>query len=500
MVRSTCLWATFVVMTLGWVVTANAICYDTTAGTVKICSPVNGGHYVSPVLDSSAAVPTSGTTINNLQAWIDGSKRAQTSGSHMDVYISLNPGWHNLTEIAFENNGGKLYARSGFSVFNHEFAYTANALVTNPDGTVSGYVDSVSSGALTATPGSPYLSGQGDSQVGVFGGHYLYLNTNEAPEPGLARFSVNGTTGQLTLLGTIQNGWGSFVTTGQQIATDAGGLHLYIGGQSGSGTATKPALDVLKINSDGSNAQYAGPYSPEINGLYAQPDAMAVDPFGKFLFVFSPIQSNGGSFSTTTPHLLSFVRKSDGSLGSVTTVSTPECSSVDTPWLTITPNGHYLLLNCGVNYAGQTFMGIQVYAVNRTSGQLTYVNHFATHPVRALAIDYTGRYVFAAEDTADLLQVFSLNGSTGALTLLGSYPTGKYPSSVAVDVSNNYVYVTNGSNCYSKQIANGNCSELNPSNNINGWKLNDTTGALTTLSGSPFPSGAGTRAMIFIPR
>ncbi len=496
--RSKFFWVALVCVTFAFSLFANAICYDTTAGTVKICSPLNGGHYVSPLLDSSAAAPTSGTTINNLQSWIDGSKRAQTSGSHMDVSISLIPGWHNLTEIAFENNGGKLSAKSGFSVFNHEFAYTVDDLTSNPP-RVSGYSDSVSSGALPATPGSPYLSDTAQSQVAVFGGQYLYVNSNDGPEPGLLRYSVNGTTGQLTLLGNNQNGWGSFVTTGQPIASDAGGMHLYIGGQSGSGTATTPALDVLKINSDGSNAQYAGPYTYQINGSAVLPDAMVVDPFGKFLFLFSPNQESNGA-STLTPYLLSIVRNSDGSLGSHTITSTPQCSSVDTPWLTITPNGHYLLLNCGVNYTGREFMGIQVYSVNRTSGQLTYVNHFATHPVRVLAIDYTGKYVFAAEDTADLLQVFSLNGSTGALTLLGSYPTGKYPSSVAVDVSNNYVYVTNGGNCYPKQVANGNCTELNPSNNINGWKLNHSTGALTTLTGSPFPSGAGTRAMIFIPR
>src|SRR5579864_1783976 len=89
----------FTMMTFGFL--AGATCFDTTAGTVKICSPLNGGHYVSPVLDSSAAAPSSGTSINNLQAWIDGSKKAQTSGSHMDVFIPLAPGWHNLTEIAF---------------------------------------------------------------------------------------------------------------------------------------------------------------------------------------------------------------------------------------------------------------------------------------------------------------------------------------------------------------------------------------------------------------
>ncbi len=277
MVRSTSLWAIFAVVTLGWVATANAICYDTTAGTVKICSPVNGGHYISPVLDSSAAAPSSGTSINNLQAWIDGSKRAQTYGSHMDVYISLTPGWHNLTEIAFENNGGKLSAKSGFSVFNHEFAYTVDVLGFNEN--ESGYSDAVSSGALTATPGAHYVGDTAQSQVAVGGGHYLYVNSNDGAGAGLVPYSVNGSTGQLTLIGNNQNGWGDFFTDGEPIATDAGGLHLYIGGHINPGGSTQqPALDVLKINSDGSNAQFAGPYSYPINGLYALPDAMGHGP------------------------------------------------------------------------------------------------------------------------------------------------------------------------------------------------------------------------------
>ncbi len=498
MARSKFAWIALVCATFGFNLLATATCYDTTAGTVRICSPVNGSHHLSPVLDSSAAAATSGTSINNLQAWIDGSKMAQTSGPHMDVYIPLTPGWHNLTEIAFENNGLKLSAKSGFSVFNHEFAYTVDVLGVN--GNESGYSAALSSGALTATPGSPYVGDTAQSQVAVLGGQYLYVNSNDGAGAGLVRYSVNGTTGQLTLLGFSQNGWPSgFRTQGQPVAADAGGLLVYIGGVA-SDPAETPEIDVLRVNSDGSNTEFCCPASFSItSGYAAEPDAMAIDPYGKFLYVFSPYQRDSATV-LPTPHLLSIVRDSYGLLGKWTYVNTPECSSEDTPSLAVTPNGKYLLLNCGVNYFGQTFMGIQVYSVNRTTGQLTYVNHFATHPVRAIALDHTGKYVFAAEDTAGMLQVFSLNGSTGALTLLGSHATGKYPSSVAVDVSNNYIYVTNGGNCYPKQIANGNCSELNPSNDINGWRLNYSTGALTTLSGSPFSTGAGARAMIFIPR
>jgi DNA-binding beta-propeller fold protein YncE len=68
---------------------------------------------------------------------------------------------------------------------------------------------------------------------------------------------------------------------------------------------------------------------------------------------------------------------------------------------------------------------------------------------------------------------------------------------VAVDPANKFVYVTNGSFCTPQQIAVGSCIPSD-SNNITGFSFNYIQGTLTTLPGSPFASGAGTRSMVFV--
>jgi hypothetical protein len=66
-----------------------------------------------------------------------------------------------------------------------------------------------------------------------------------------------------------------------------------------------------------------------------------------------------------------------------------------------------------------------------------------------------------------------------------------------VDPSNSFVYVTNGSFCFPKELANGNCTNTS-SSNISGYSFNYTQGTFAALPGSPFASGPGTRSMLFV--
>jgi 6-phosphogluconolactonase (cycloisomerase 2 family) len=52
------------------------------------------------------------------------------------------------------------------------------------------------------------------------------------------------------------------------------------------------------------------------------------------------------------------------------------------------------------------------------------------------------------------------------------FTTGTFPAGVAVDFSGKFLYTANES-----------------SNNVSGFTINSTTGALTPLAGSPFPAG-----------
>lgn len=72
------------------------------------------------------------------------------------------------------------------------------------------------------------------------------------------------------------------------------------------------------------------------------------------------------------------------------------------------------------------------------------------------------------------MSAYSINSSTGALTAVAGSPfaAGTNPSSVAVDKTGSFLYVTNAGN-----------------NNVSAYSINAATGGLTSVGGSPFTSG-----------
>ena len=94
----------------------------------------------------------------------------------------------------------------------------------------------------------------------------------------------------------------------------------------------------------------------------------------------------------------------------------------------------------------------------------------------ALAIHPSGRFVYVANaDASGTIQTFSVTTTgvqAGSLISAGSTPTGSTPTSVAIDPTGSFLYTTNGS-----------------SNDISGFSVDETTGALTPLGGGPVAAG-----------
>jgi 6-phosphogluconolactonase (cycloisomerase 2 family) len=85
----------------------------------------------------------------------------------------------------------------------------------------------------------------------------------------------------------------------------------------------------------------------------------------------------------------------------------------------------------------------------------------------ALTVDPAETFVYVANSADNTVSVLSINSSSGALTLLGSFPTGTTPASVVVLGS--YLYVANLG-----------------SSNISAFSVAPTTGVLTQITSSPF--------------
>jgi len=199
------------------------------------------------------------------------------------------------------------------------------------------------------------------------------------------------------------------------------------------------------------------------------------------------------------------VRQSNGALAkeAATPVNLTQqhCSTnLVAPLIAIDPQGKNLFISCDAT-ATAAFNGIQVYEINQTTGALERVDSFTTRTtLEALSSDRQGWRVFATSEESNVIEPFDFNRNVDKIELLNGgvqHATGSQPNGVAVDPGNRFVYVTNGSFCFPKQVANGNCTNSS-SGNISGFAFNYTEGTLTKLPGSPFPSGAGTRSMVFV--
>jgi 6-phosphogluconolactonase (cycloisomerase 2 family) len=371
------------------------------------------------------------------------------------------------------------------------FAYTANTL----NSTISIYTLNTTTGALTQTSTSPFAADSPAYLVSASGGKFLVASAGECPDCGLEVYAINGTTGALTFKNAFdQIGTVTFLVG--QIATDATGATVYAAGTIQNGTFTG-VVDALKVNADGTMTQVGTPFSfPAGTGNGESP--LAVDPKGRWVFAMA-------TNSTSQEELFTITRHTDGSLG--TSPATPvnlsdqKCNSnLVATKIAIDPQGKNLFISCNASGAN-AFNGIQVYGINQTTGALSRVDSFTTaHSFEALSSDRQGWRVFADTEESNLVEPFHFDRNTDQVGLLNGgilYHTGLQPNGVIVDAANKFVYVTNGSFCFPKQIANGNCTNTS-SGNITGFSFNYTQGTLTALPGSPFKSGAGTRSMIFV--
>jgi 6-phosphogluconolactonase len=148
-----------------------------------------------------------------------------------------------------------------------------------------------------------------------------------------------------------------------------------------------------------------------------------------------------------------------------------------------------------VYVANEDFSNVSGYTLDSTSGALSTIagSPFPTPGwmLTSVAVDPSGKFAYVVAKCVSndsclngLVSAYSIDGTTGALTLVAGSPfaAGASAHSVAVDPSGLFVYVANE------------CLALNPNCTGNGtvsaYTINRATGALTPVSGSPFPAGA----------
>lgn len=253
-----------------------------------------------------------------------------------------------------------------------------------------------------------------------------------------------------------------FVTTAQalNLASDMTGQFVYATLSNGS---------VAGFTMDASTGELT-PVSgmPISTGTIA--NQLRVHPSGRFVYV------SNLSVTNPTGSVSGFlVNQTTGALTPLP--GSPYASSVSGFDLALDPTGAYL-------YVAGNLGGVAIMAVDQNTGVLIPVSG-SPFPLgtnlASIVVHPNGRYVYAADfrfdccGTAGSLWAFQYDPTSGRVTTVPGSPYFVVsPHWVATDPSGAYLYAasTHGNGVY-------------------GYTINQSTGALTSISGSPFPAGQG---------
>jgi 6-phosphogluconolactonase (cycloisomerase 2 family) len=337
---------------------------------------------------------------------------------------------------------------------------------------ISGYAISNSTGELAAVPGSPFTGPSGPRQTAVeLFGKYLYVANGDAS--GVYGFSIDSTTGALAALSGSPFAGGSGP---RGIVVDFTGQFLYTANRNDN-TVSGYAISA----STGALTQVPGsPFTIPAEGEQQPgPQKLTIDPSGRFLYVSNHLTGNISGFTI------------NATTGALTLISGSPFSDQETPSvnlmpfaLAVAPSGKFLYVT---NHGPST---ISVYSIDGTSGALTATSgspfpipppsECAARPFGA-AIGLTGQFLYVADNGCGAISIFNLDPNTGAPAQISSSPVfinvgendcSAGPNDDTIDATGRFLYVAEQS-----------CGL------VSAYSINTSTGAIAEVAGSPYPAG-----------
>ena len=351
-----------------------------------------------------------------------------------------------------------------------EYAYVANSNSNN----VSAYIINRSTGALTEMSGSPFPTGAEPVSVAVHpSARFVYVaNNGIADPPSVSAYSIDRSTGALIeIVGSPFPNPG-LSPAASSIAVDPSGKFLYVANASSENIAA------YTINpSNGALTAVSGSPFP-VPLYYACP--LAIDPSGKFLYVTQCLSGNQQYVIAAYT-----IDSTTGALTAIRGSPFPEGSYTGPHAVAVDPSGKFVYVANAFGVGPNPPSSISAYIIDSATGALSAVagSPFLTRTFAGgLAVDPSGKFVYVGnagsnQPNQPTVSAYSIDTSTGALTPVSGSPfpnTGApngFPA-VAVDPFGKFVYVTGG---------------FNPGN-VSAYAIDSSTGALTTVSGSPFPA------------
>jgi YVTN family beta-propeller protein len=247
--------------------------------------------------------------------------------------------------------------------------------------------------------------------------------------------------------------------------------------QSGQLTAQISASDIVTAGTAAvtvfnppPNGGSSSPVAFTISAGGVNPQSIALDSAGKFAYV-----ANGGCSGGFTGYVSMYTI--NAATGALTFVGPPAPVPDDeefTDAVTVDPSGKFVYVASSGDEWDIDFGNLATYAINPTTGALTSTGAIGPggNFPNSIAVDPSGKFAYAADGGAlptgsfggsNNVSMYTIDGTTGALTSMGMIAAGSGPDFVAVHPSGKFAYVTNFG-----------------SNDVSMYTIDATTGALTS--------------------
>ena len=202
------------------------------------------------------------------------------------------------------------------------------------------------------------------------------------------------------------------------------------------------------------------------------PQSIAVDPTGKFAYVM-----NGGCDGGVGGYVSMYaINPTTGALASIGPPVSTYGYGAYTESVTVDPLGKFAYVtNSGdvYDYGDGADGNVAMYTIDATTGALTSTGTINGNCPglclpSSVVVDPSGKFAYLTTGSetfgsAGSVLMYTINATTGALTPMGTIATGTDPVSVALDPAGKFAYVTNSN-----------------SNDVSMYTINATTGALTS--------------------
>ena len=305
-------------------------------------------------------------------------------------------------------------------------------------------------------------------------GKFVYVANEGCPAefPGnVSTFKVDLTTGILTSIGlSVAADFGP-----RSVTVDPSGKFVYVANDGGR-DLNPGSVSIYTINGTTgaltSTGMIGASCAPPPSPGSCTPFSVAVHPSGKFAYV-----ADEGGFTPTSVSMYS-INATTGTLAYMGIVA----AGGRAVSVTVDPSGKFAYVADGsTNSDGSPGVSVSIYSVNATTGALTSIGKVpaGTSPT-SIAIDPSSKFAYVTNSSSNNVSMYTLNAATGSLTSMGLIAAGTKPSSVAVDPTGKFAYVANFA-----------------SNDVSMYSIDTTSGALTGIG--TIPAGSSPSSMAIVP-